>query len=129
MFFGMSKIIDEIFGNINKKHYLCSKLLKLRHSFLNGYGRLRTAFLLYRHWHYDTTRNVLYRWLAAREMATSKCSKMKKSPKRRWRGFGDCSMSCCGGWCQVAMIVLLVLYHRDSQQNSLWHHVEREDRS
>ena len=47
----MSKIIDGIFGNINKKHYFCSSLLKLRHSFLNGYGRLRTAFLRFFNYH------------------------------------------------------------------------------
>gem|GEM_PF-106923 len=35
------------FGSFVGKHYICTKLVKHRHSFLNGYGRLRTAFLLY----------------------------------------------------------------------------------
>ena len=39
------QIITEIFGNVKEKRYLCTKLLKLRHSFLNGHGRLRTVFL------------------------------------------------------------------------------------
>ena len=35
--------------------------MKLRHSFLNGHGRPRTAFLLYRHRQYCSTRNILHR--------------------------------------------------------------------
>ena len=51
------------FGISEKDVYLCSKLLKLRHSFLNGHGRPRTAFLVYWHWHYGTTCNVLHWWI------------------------------------------------------------------
>ena len=47
-------------GTFRNNAYLCSKLLKLRHSFLNGHGRPRTAFLVYRHCYYGTTRNVLH---------------------------------------------------------------------
>ena len=39
----------KILGLFENNAYLCSRLLKLRHSFLNGHGRPRTAFLLYRH--------------------------------------------------------------------------------
>ena len=53
---------SKIFGNVVEKHYLCIRLLKLRHSFLNGYGRLRTAFLL-QFYNYDATSDILYRWL------------------------------------------------------------------
>ena len=35
-----------MFGSIEKKLPL-QQIIKLRHSFLNGHGRLRTAFLLY----------------------------------------------------------------------------------
>ena len=41
------RINANLFGSLLAYSYLCSKLLKLRHSFLNGYGRPRTAFLLY----------------------------------------------------------------------------------
>lgn len=34
------------FANLKENHHLCTRIIKLRHSFLNGYGRLRTAFLL-----------------------------------------------------------------------------------
>ncbi len=48
-----------MFGSIEKKLPL-QQIIKLRHSFLNGHGRLRTAFLLYRHKQYGTTRNILH---------------------------------------------------------------------